>query len=102
MKKLLELHQHKTDLTQQMRSLPLVSFLTYVAGGITLLLSSLFLGEKIGLNKCFSFIMIMIGVYFFFSFSEQTSNNYRGVLLALLAGLGYALFIFLSNSFLSL
>ncbi|MBE8598131.1 DMT family transporter [Xenorhabdus sp. BG5] len=78
-------------------SVPLVSFLTYAAGGITLLLSSLFLGEKIGINKCLSFIMIMIGVYFFFSCSEQTSSNYKGILLALLAGLGYALFIFLSK-----
>ncbi|WP_237385705.1 DMT family transporter [Xenorhabdus sp. Sc-CR9] len=76
---------------------PLVSFLVYAAGGITLILSSLFLGEKIGLNKCLSFVFIIIGVYCLFNFAEQTSSSYLGIMLALLGGLGYALFIFLSK-----
>ncbi|KMJ44825.1 membrane protein [Xenorhabdus khoisanae] len=76
---------------------PLVSFLTYAAGGVTLILSSLFLGEKIGINKCLSFVLIIAGVYCLFNFAEQTSGSYIGILLALLGGLGYALFIFLSK-----
>ncbi|KER02534.1 DMT family transporter [Photorhabdus temperata] len=78
-------------------SVPLVSFLTYAAGGITLILSSLFLRERMNINKCLSFVLIMVGVYCLFSFAGQTSSSYIGILLALLAGLGYALFIFLSK-----
>ncbi|WP_319939498.1 DMT family transporter [Xenorhabdus littoralis] len=77
--------------------IPLVSFLVYAAGGITIILSSLFLGEKIGINKCLSFVLIIIGVYCLFNFADQTSGSYTGIVLALLGGLGYALFIFLSK-----
>ncbi|PHM38984.1 membrane protein [Xenorhabdus mauleonii] len=77
--------------------IPLVSFLVYASGGITLILSSLFLGEKMGVNKCLSFGLIIIGVYCLFNFAGQTSGNYTGIVLALLGGLGYALFIFLSK-----
>ncbi|PHM74445.1 DMT family transporter [Xenorhabdus kozodoii] len=78
-------------------SVPLVSFLTYAAGGITLLLSSLFLGEKMGINKCLSFVLILVGVYCLFNFAEQIDSSPIGIVLALLGGLGYALFIFFSK-----
>src|SRR5207245_963014 len=44
-------------------SIPLVSFLTYAAGGITLILSSRLLGERFGPSKLAAFAAILTGVY---------------------------------------
>lgn len=78
-------------------AIPLVSFLTYAAGGITLILSSLFLRERLGRSRVLSFLLIVIGVYFLFSFEGHLPGSQAGILLSLVAGLGYALFIFLSK-----
>lgn len=78
-------------------SIPLVSFLTYAAGGITIILSAIVLGEGIGVYKIIAFFLIMIGVGFLYSFGTHLSGSYIGIILALLGGLGYALFIFISK-----
>lgn len=75
-------------------SIPLVSFLTYAAGGITIIMSAVFLGENLSLSKVAAFAAIIVGVYLIFSFEGGISGSYLGIILALLGGLGYALFIF--------
>jgi len=78
-------------------SIPLVSFLTYAAGGVTLALSALFLGEKMNARKATAFVAILAGIFMLFTFEAAVSGSYLGVLLALLGGLGYSLFIFASK-----
>ncbi|RMQ41286.1 hypothetical protein ALQ04_03910 [Pseudomonas cichorii] len=78
-------------------SIPLVAFLLYAAGGMTIILSALFLGERIGLNKIVAFGAILAGVYLILSYEGEISGSYLGITLALLGGLGYALFIFTSK-----
>ncbi|NKD88327.1 EamA family transporter [Haematospirillum sp. 15-248] len=74
--------------------IPLVSFLTYAAGGI---LSSVFLKEKIGLMKMLAFAAILPSVYFIIAHEVGISGSMTGIILALLGGLGCALFIFASK-----
>lgn len=78
-------------------SIPLVSFLTYAAGGITIILSAIVLGEGIGIYKIVAFLLIMAGVGMLYSFGVRLSGSNSGIVLALLGGLGYALFIFASK-----
>ncbi len=78
-------------------SIPLVSFLTYAAGIITLALSAFLLREKLDAGKLLAFGFIIAGVYLIFAFEARLSGQEFGVLLALLGGLGYALFIFCSK-----
>lgn len=78
-------------------NIPLVSFLTYAAGGVTLVLSSVFLKEKISLMKILAFSAIVSGVYFIIAHEAGISGSMAGIILALLGGLGYALFIFASK-----
>ncbi|MBB6262094.1 drug/metabolite transporter (DMT)-like permease [Paenochrobactrum gallinarii] len=80
-------------------SIPLVSFLTYAAGGITIVLSAIFLGERIGMFRLIAFALIICGVFLIYSFEAGVSGSPLGILLALLGGLGYALFIFTSKLF---
>jgi drug/metabolite transporter (DMT)-like permease len=78
-------------------SIPLVSFLTYAAGIFTLVLSSWFLRERFDLTKLFAFGFIIAGVYFILALEARLSGQEHGAVLALLGGLGYALFIFSSK-----
>ncbi|UNU72796.1 DMT family transporter [Moraxella nasovis] len=78
-------------------SIPLVSFLTYAAGIITLLLSVIFLKEKITVYKIIAFCSIIAGVFFMLLFAKDVKGSLFGVVFALLGGLGYALFIFMSK-----
>lgn len=80
-------------------TIPLVSFLTYAAGGITLILSSLFLQEQINRYRISSFVAIILGIYVIFSGETGLSGSILGVCLALIGGLGYSLFIFTSKLF---
>lgn len=80
-------------------SIPLVSFLTYAAGGITLFLSAIFLNERIGVFKIAAFIVIIFGVFLIVTYEAGLSGSALGIFLALLGGLGYALFIFTSKLF---
>jgi DME family drug/metabolite transporter len=75
-------------------SIPLVSFLAYAPGGFTIILSALFLGERLNLYKIIAFSAIIAGVYLIFSYEGGISGTHLGIVLALLGGLGYALFIF--------
>ena len=81
----------------QEASIPLVSFLTYAAGGATIILSSIFLKEQIGFYKITAFVAIIAGVYLIFLFDGGIEGSYLGICLALLGGLGYAIFIFSSK-----
>lgn len=74
-----------------------MSFLTYAADGVTLILSSVFLKEKVSLIKMLAFAAIVPGVYFIIAHVSGISGSITGVILALLGGLGYALFIFASK-----
>ena len=78
-------------------SIPLVSFLTYAAGGITLILCVVFLKERLAFTKALSFIFILGGVAFLYMFEGNISGTKLGIILALLGGLGYALFIFFAK-----
>ncbi|MBX8495692.1 DMT family transporter [Pseudomonas cichorii] len=78
-------------------SIPLVAFLLYAAGAMTIVLSAIFLGERIGLYKVIAFAAILTGVYLILSYEGEISGSYLGITLALLGGLGYALFIFTSK-----
>ncbi|MDO4893966.1 DMT family transporter [Moraxella sp.] len=78
-------------------SIPLVSFLTYAAGGVTVFLSAFFLKERLTLNKMAAFFSIMAGVCCLLLFESDVHGGYLGFILALLGGLGYALFIFISK-----
>lgn len=78
-------------------SIPLVSFLTYAAGGVTLLLSIWRLREQMTWRKVVAFCAIAAGVAFICLFEGGVTGSYLGIVLALCGGLGYALFIFLSK-----
>jgi drug/metabolite transporter (DMT)-like permease len=78
-------------------SIPLVSFLTYAAGGITLCLSALLLEERLGLQKLAAFAAIVAGVYLIYAFERGLNGSRIGMVLALLGGLGYALFLVASK-----
>jgi drug/metabolite transporter (DMT)-like permease len=78
-------------------SIPLVSFLTYAAGGITLCLSVLLLGERLDVSKILAFTAIVAGVYLIYAFEQGLTGSRLGMGLALLGGLGYALFLVTSK-----
>lgn len=80
-------------------SIPLVSFLTYAAGVFTILLSVLVLNEKMTWYKATAFALILVGICLLFLFEANVSGSYFGIFLAVLGGLGYALFIFFSKFF---
>ncbi|MEG9884729.1 MAG: DMT family transporter [Hyphomicrobiales bacterium] len=80
-------------------AIPLVSFLTYAAGGGTLVLSSLILKEKVTLAKLIAFCLILAGVGLLYSHEGHMTGSRLGIILALLGGLGYALFIFSAKLF---
>lgn len=80
-------------------SIPLVSFLVYAAGGVTILLSALVLGERMTTGKTVAFIFIISGVVFISLSEGRVSGSFLGGVLALLGGLGYALFIFFAKYF---
>lgn len=78
-------------------SIPLVSFLTYAAGGGTLILAVLVLGERLTRSKALAFFAILGGVGAIFIFEGKVSGSTLGIFLALAGGLGYALFIFFAK-----
>ncbi|WGK68575.1 DMT family transporter [Candidatus Haliotispira prima] len=81
-------------------SIPLVSFLTYSASIITLVLSVVFLKEKFKIHTVLSFLLIIAGIYLMFYSEIGVSGNTGsifGMVLAILGGTSYALFIFVSK-----
>ncbi|VVD84043.1 membrane protein [Pandoraea aquatica] len=80
-------------------SIPLVSFLTYAAGGATIVLSGLCLGERITRQKAVAFLAIVVGIGVMSLSESGVTGSVAGIVLALAGGCGYALFIFLSKAF---
>ncbi|MFJ2994416.1 DMT family transporter [Pandoraea sp. NPDC087047] len=80
-------------------SIPLVSFLTYAAGGATIALSGWLLGETVTRRKVVAFAAIVMGVGTMSFFESGVTGTVSGIALALAGGCGYALFIFLSKWF---
>jgi drug/metabolite transporter (DMT)-like permease len=78
-------------------SVSLVSFLTYAAGGFTILLSAIFMKERITMLNSVSFLAIITGVFLMFNAGNEMSGSMKGATLALLGGLGYASFIFFAK-----
>jgi drug/metabolite transporter, DME family len=74
-------------------SIPLVSLLIYAAGGLVLPISALFLGERFGMRQIMIFALILLGAVLLYAAADLTANALSGVLLALLGGLAYAIFI---------
>lgn len=77
----------------------LVSFLLYSSGIITIILSCIFLKEKLNLKKFLSIIFVFLGVFIMFISNLTEKGNSVGILMALLAGTGYSLFLFLMKKF---
>jgi drug/metabolite transporter (DMT)-like permease len=80
-------------------SIPVVSFLVYASGIFTIVLSVFFLKESVTKLKIFAFISIIIGVFIIILSKDILSGTFFGMLLALMAGLGYSLFIFFTKFF---
>lgn len=80
-------------------SIPLVSFLTYAAGGATIVLSGLCLGERITRQKWVAFLVIVAGVGGMCFAEGGVTGTLDGIVLALIGGCGYALFVFFSKWF---
>lgn len=79
-------------------SIPLVSFLTYAAGGGTLILSVMVMGERLTVSKVAAFVAILSGVAAIFVMEGGFGGGSAlGIVLALAGGLGYALFIFFAK-----
>lgn len=77
----------------------LVSFLLYSSGIITIILSCIFLNEKLSLKKLLSIIFVFCGIFVMFISNFTVEGNFIGLLMALLAGTGYSLFLFLMKKF---
>lgn len=78
-------------------SIPLVSFLIYAAGAVTIMLSAIFLKERISFLKIMSFALLVIGIILICLSEGRLEGSILGIILALIAGAGYALFIFFSK-----
>jgi DME family drug/metabolite transporter len=80
-------------------SVSLVSFLLYSSGIITIILGCIFLNEKFELKKVLSIICVFSGVFIIFIYNSKMEGNLIGLVMALIAGIGYSLFIFLMKKF---
>lgn len=75
----------------------LVSFLLYASGIITIVLSCVFLKEKMKLIKLCSIILVLVGIAIMFISNMEFSGNLVGIFFAIIAGAGYSLYIFLNK-----
>ncbi len=80
-------------------SVSLVSFLLYSSGIITIVLGCIFLKELFNLEKLVSIIMVFLGVSIMFVSNTKVEGNIYGLIFALIAGTGYALFLFFVKKF---
>jgi len=69
-------------------------FLVYIYPVVTALLASRFLKEKLGKYAILSIILCVSGVWMIYGTSTSFIIDFWGGLFALLAGVGYAIFIF--------
>ena len=75
----------------------LVSFLLYASGIITIVLSCIFLKERIDFSKIVAIIAVFIGIGIMFISNIDAGGNVIGIICAITAGTGYALYIFLNK-----
>ena len=75
----------------------LVSFLLYAAGIITIILSCIFLHEKMNFDKIISIILVFVGIGIMFITNFNIEGNLIGILCAITAGAGYSLYIFFNK-----
>jgi drug/metabolite transporter, DME family len=73
--------------------IPVVSFLTYSSGIVTVLLGIIFLKESITAAKLASVFLVGFGVYHLFGGLGAVRNHYWGALLSIVGGLGYSFFL---------
>lgn len=78
---------------------PLVSFLLYSSGILTIVLSCIFLKEQFNLKKLISIVLVFMGVALLFLSNVKAESNVMGLVLASVAGLAYALFLFFMKMF---
>jgi DME family drug/metabolite transporter len=75
--------------------IPIVSFLTYASGVITIFLGVVYLKERMNFYKLASLVFVAVGVYVMFGGLGDVEHHIRGAILAMAGGLGYSLFLFL-------
>ena len=75
----------------------LVSFLLYASGIITIILSCIFLNEHLSISKFIAIIAVFLGMGIMFISNINLNGNILGIIYAIIAGAGYALYIFLTK-----
>lgn len=75
-------------------SVGLVSFLLYASGILTIILGCIFLKEEFNAAKLCSVILVFLGVVIMFVGNLRTAANVTGIMFAIMAGLGYSLYLF--------
>lgn len=73
--------------------IPVVSFLTYSSGIVTVILGVIFLKESITLAKLTSIVLVGFGVYHLFGGLGEVESHFWGAVLAVIGGLGYSFFL---------
>ena len=75
----------------------LVSFLLYASGIFTIILSCLFLHEKMSIMKFIATLAVFVGIIVIFISNLSFTTNLLGIILAICAGTGYSFYIFLNK-----
>lgn len=75
----------------------LVSFLFYSSGILTIILSCIFLKERMDFFKFISILIVFIGIGIMFISNITVSGSLIGIVFAIIAGTGYSLYIFLNK-----
>lgn len=78
---------------------PLVSFLTYATGIVTIILGFTILKEKITAFKIISIVSIFSGIFFIFYSLNDLKQLVFGACLSIIGGLGYSLYLFFWKKF---
>ncbi len=73
----------------------LVSFLLYASGIWTIILSCIFLQERLNKYKIIAILCVLIGIGIIFAVNSSFNGNLLGMILAIGAGMGYSMYIFL-------
>jgi drug/metabolite transporter (DMT)-like permease len=73
--------------------IPVVSFSMYAAGGLVIPLSAALLKERVRARQIVVFGLILIGIWLIGSGGDFAAGSFAGIVLALLAGLAYTLFL---------
>lgn len=76
-----------------------VSFLIYASSTLTVIFGVFWLGESLNKRKIISVGLTLLGMYFMLSELIFEQLNLKGGLLAIMAGIGYSLFLVLAKKF---